>query len=317
MQSASDQQTPCPLTLITGFLGAGKTTLLNRVLQRVDRPEDQTKFGVLVNDFGAINIDAALIEEAHEGVVRLTNGCICCPMRGDVSRAVFRLLEAPQRPEHIVVEASGLSDPGTLTETFLELERSGVIRLDGVICLLDAEGFDQLEGPSALLAKCQVLASDLVVINKIDLVDEAKRAQIQAKIREIAPDARAVEAQHAQLPQEVLFSLERRARAPHVHLDDGSFDSHSAQRAAPLGFKTLVQGVKALPSSVLRVKGIIHVQERPMDRIAFHAVGKRIHIRTLGKFEDAPMSALVFITQGPADKRAMERLLDQAEAPIA
>lgn len=315
MQTSSDQDAPCPLTLITGFLGAGKTTLLNRVLQ-ADRTEDPTKFGVLVNDFGAINIDAALIEEAHEGVVRLTNGCICCSMRGDVSRAVFRLLEAPQRPDHIVVEASGLSDPGTLTETFLELQRSGIIRLDGVICLLDAEGFDRLEGPSALLAKCQVLASDLVVINKIDLVDDAQRQRIQAKISEIAPDARTIQTEQAKLPLEVLFSLEHRARAAHFHMHDGAFDSHSAQRPKPLGFKTLVQGVKALPSSVLRIKGIIHVQERPQDRIAFHAVGKRVHIRTLGKFEDSPVSTLVFITQGPADKDAFDRLLDEAEAPI-
>ena len=127
------ETSPPSATIISGFLGAGKTTLLNHVLTScVDR-----KVGVLVNDFGSIGIDNELIVGVEDDVISLVNGCICCTIKNDVVQGVLRLLEREDAPTHIIVETSGVSDPGTVAQTFLDLQRQGHLRLDGVVAVVD------------------------------------------------------------------------------------------------------------------------------------------------------------------------------------
>lgn len=167
MSNGSAGPPPIAVSVLSGFLGAGKTTLVNHLIRTSNE-----RIAVLVNDFGTINIDAELIVGVSGDTIQLSNGCICCTIKNDVVQALQRLTDSDSgaRPDRVLIEASGISDPGTLRETFLQFERSGSTRFDGNIVVVDAEQFSTLKNESAILARCQLLAADLVVINKIDLL---------------------------------------------------------------------------------------------------------------------------------------------------
>ena len=124
-----------PMTILTGFLGAGKTTLLNRILTG----DHGLRGAVLVNDFGAINIDAQLVVGVEENMVSLANGCVCCQIRDDLIESVEALLDRPQPVEYILLEASGVAEPSGIAGTFLRSNLRDRIRLDSITCVVDAE----------------------------------------------------------------------------------------------------------------------------------------------------------------------------------
>ena len=105
-----------PILLVAGFLGAGKTSVVNHLLAQAEG----RRIAALVNDFGTINIDAALIEGASEGVVSLANGCICCSLEGDLLRSLAAMLRRDPRPDHIVIETSGIAEPGEVVRTLMD-----------------------------------------------------------------------------------------------------------------------------------------------------------------------------------------------------
>ncbi len=155
-----------PVTVLTGFLGAGKTTLLNRILNG----DHGMKVGVLVNDFGSINIDADLVVDVESDVISLANGCVCCSIRDDLSEAVIQVIERPERPEYILLEASGVAEPTGIALTFADdpslIDR---VRLDSIICVVDAE--QVFAAPEQMELKIwQVATADMLILNKTDLV---------------------------------------------------------------------------------------------------------------------------------------------------
>ena len=127
--------TPIPVTVVAGFLGAGKTTLINHILNG----DHGRRIAVVVNDFGSINIDAELISDVGEGMVSLANGCICCVIRSDLISAVLQLADRPERPDHIVIESSGVADPASVVRAFMVPEIRSSVLLDGVITVVDAD----------------------------------------------------------------------------------------------------------------------------------------------------------------------------------
>lgn len=153
-----------PLTVVGGFLGAGKTTSLNHVLVSGRR-----RAAVLVNDFGPVDIDAGLLAQRADKVIRLANGCVCCSMASGLDDALARVLALDPAPDWIVIEASGVSDPGRIAQVGLS---DPLLQLEAVVVLVDASGIrDRLADPLlADTAQRQLRAADLLVLNKTDLL---------------------------------------------------------------------------------------------------------------------------------------------------
>ena len=194
-----------PVTVLTGFLGAGKTTLLNRILNG----GHGMKVGVLVNDFGSINIDADLVVDVESDVISLANGCVCCSIRDDLSEAVIHVIERPERPEYILLEASGVAEPTGIALTFADdpslIDR---VRLDSIICVIDAE--QVFAAPEQMELKIwQVATADMVVLNKTDLVGPEQIERIREWLDEHLHRYRLLQAERCEVPLEVLLGVGR------------------------------------------------------------------------------------------------------------
>jgi len=175
-----------PVTVVTGFLGAGKTTLLNRILTE----EHGKRIAVIENEFGEIGIDDDLVINADEEVVEMNNGCICCTVRGDLIRILGSLVRRRDRFDHILIETTGLADPGPVIQAFfVDDEMQHHLALDGVVTLVDA-GHVLLHLDDSHEAREQIAFADVIVLNKIDLVSPIQLDALEARIRTINPVAR-------------------------------------------------------------------------------------------------------------------------------
>ena len=319
--SRPDLRPPLPLTVIGGFLGAGKTTLINRLLTR-DGPQfaDDRKLAVVVNDFGAIDVDGRLIAAVHDDVVTLTNGCICCTIRDGVAHTVLRLAERSDRPDHVLIEASGTSEPGALAEVFIEMQKAGFVRLDGLVSVVDADAFDPDDPAQGRLARAQVAQADLLILTKQDLASADRIAEVKAKIRTLNPNARIIEQVEPSLllglRDKAVNSAETSGTAAHHH-----FHTAHLRIDEPVSFRDFLPRLTSLPTAIYRAKGWLNLKERPGDKILVHVVGRRIHIRTIGPWADqatdTPRTELVFIgaTEGWDPRALTDHLTPSPQAP--
>ena len=283
------------VTVVSGFLGAGKTTLLNRMVRRAEG----SRLAVIVNDFGELNIDAAIVSEVTDAVYSLQNGCICCTVQEDLLAQLTSLAQLQPRLERIVIECSGVSDPQRIVQTLAYPQLRSQMQLDMVITVVDATRHLQLEGEYARLARAQVGAADLLLLNKTDLVDEV---QLQALRQALGLRTRIHESVQAQLPDALWLDsdldLEPRALKPLVRVasDDHSemFSSHLWQGSLPLNVERLRAWLQALPNDIFRVKGLVVLDQGAKAHWLQH-VGSRSQFLPAIDEASASGTRLVFI----------------------
>ncbi len=199
-----------PVTVLTGYLGAGKTTLLNRILSE----DHGRKYAVIVNEFGEIGIDNDLIVGADEEVFEMSNGCVCCTVRGDLIRVLQGLAKRKGGFDAIVVETTGLADPGPVAQTFfVDEDVKARTVLDSVTTVVDAKHITARLDDSRE-AREQIAFADQIILNKTDLVPEGDLASLEARLRRLNPLAPIHRAERSNVPLEAIlgrggFDLER------------------------------------------------------------------------------------------------------------
>lgn len=257
-----------PLTVVGGYLGAGKTTLLNHLL----RNAAGRRYAVLVNDFGSLNIDAALIQAEDGALLRLENGCVCCTIAGGMATALHEVAQLDPRPDHVIVEASGVSDPGRVAW----YGHVAPFTPEGVVVVADAETIRERCGDAFVgdAVKRQLRAADLLVLNKIDLVEPSRLEETRAWLGQAAPGAAVLPARHGGISPTVLLGLPSRSvRMPEEAHPD--YASWSFSSETPLREPALRERVALWPDAVLRAKGIVRLAEDPGRRYLFHRTGRR------------------------------------------
>ena len=196
-------QQKVPVTILTGFLGSGKTTLLNRILSE----EHGKRIAVIENEYGEVGIDQALVINADEEIFEMSNGCICCTVRGDLIRVLGNLMKRRDKFDYVLVETTGLADPGPVAQTFfMDEEIQSEYKLDGIVTLVDAAHIDQQIGRSDESTE-QIAFADVLVLNKSDLVTDDSLDNLEVRLRDMNRMARVVRTEKANIPVDTVLNL--------------------------------------------------------------------------------------------------------------
>ncbi|MGH7212615.1 MAG: CobW family GTP-binding protein, partial [Acetobacteraceae bacterium] len=192
-----------PVTVLTGYLGAGKTTLLNRILTE----NHGRKYAVVVNEFGELGVDNDLVVDADEEVFEMNNGCICCTVRGDLIRILGQLRKRRHRFDAVLIETTGLADPGPVAQTFfIDEELKEHYALDAIVTLVDARHIEQ-ELKDNEVSLEQIAFADVVLLNKIDLMERAALERIEQRVRGISATAVIIHTRNADVPLDRVLNL--------------------------------------------------------------------------------------------------------------
>jgi len=274
-----------PLLVVGGFLGAGKTTLINHWL--TESREPALRLAVLVNDFGAINIDAASIASRGGDVIALTNGCICCSIGEDLAGALIRVIDANVPVDAIVVEASGVSDPWRIAQIALAEPQ---LILAGVLVLVDASVAAQ-QSSDPLLADTlvrQLKSADLVVFNKTDLADEAAARMARDWVHEQVPSTPCIDSAASTVPLQTLLDSSQGLpglRTSSAEMRPGQqtqphatqFESWSTRPHNGFDIDVLRKRLAQMPAGVLRLKGFVRSEEGVWWELQF--AGRHLSLR--------------------------------------
>lgn len=308
-------QSKIPVTVITGFLGSGKTTMIQNLLEKAGGK----RIALIINEFGDLGVDGGLLKGCgikncrDEDIIELNNGCICCTVADDFIPTMIKLLARNERPDHIVIETSGLALPQPLVSAFNWPEIKTQVTVDGVITVVDApavaegrfaDDADKInaqraqddaldhESPLEELFEDQIHAADLIVLNKADLLDDKGLEDVRRQVLACNPRATTMlTARFGDIGADVLLGLgvgseediANRKSHHELHHADGTphshddFDNFVVDLGAISAPKNFIEKLKAIIQDydILRLKGFLDVPGKPM-RLVVQAVGSRI-----------------------------------------
>jgi len=330
-----------PVTILTGFLGAGKTTFLNHLLQE----NEGTRYAIIENEFGEQGIDNELVIRPDETIVELNNGCLCCTLNDNLYDILNELFERRDQFDEIIIEATGVADPTGLAQPFIS---HPLIKkhfpLTAIICLVDSELVEQqIEETEEAIN--QITFSDILLVNKIDLVDEEYLSSLEQTLKHLNPLATILRGQKNHYPeidykgnQEKLEELLLEStKKMHVHEEDMSFPvqkphhhhhhkhteeimSHTFVFDSPFNAQVLSQQLSIFltfqSKGLYRIKGLIWL-EGENQQFILQSVGKRMDFEPKRDWttDEQKQSVLVFIGKN-LQRQGLLRLLNRCLSKV-
>jgi len=294
-----------PVTVIGGYLGSGKTTLINKVISE----DHGLKLALLINDFGDINIDASLIESQDGDVLSLSNGCVCCTLSDDFSQAMEQIKSSSENFDRVIIEMSGIGEPHKVASYIQETDYF----LDGVVVLLDVTKIkdwaeNKYAGP---LIRRQIESADLLIGTHLDLVDDLKGKEVGEWLENLTDSVF--------LQTSISLALLVGLETNHKIGNDTDFDHNHLTFTTivdPLTSKNFLEGwLLRRPKEVVRVKGILEIQDENEKLFLIQSCGSRASITPFSDDQPEKISAIVVITTKDANGEAIEEWLYEIGSP--
>jgi len=306
-----------PVTLLAGFLGSGKTTLLNYILKQ----NHGKRIAIIENEFGEIGIDSEFVIGADDDIFEMSNGCICCSIRGDLIETLNRLLERQQKFDYILIESTGLASSGPIAQAFLiEDEISKSLFLDGIVTLVDAKHISKNLNEQEVVWE-QVAFANVILLNKADLVTKPEMEKLEKQIRQINPTAKVCKTTNAVIDLDKILNIG--GFDLNNTLETTTFDTHQHETGETISSVSLSFPGHVDPDrlnlwlqmlliqegmNVFRAKGILNV-EGSSERYLFQSV----YMMFEGRFDkpwgsNSPLNKMVFIGQNLNSQRLEESL---------
>ena len=305
MTSEASMVSRIPVTIIAGFLGSGKTTLLNHIIAS----NRGIKIGVIVNDFGEIDIDSNLIVSSSDQILEIKNGCICCSNNGDLRVTVSNLLKDNAELEYLIIESTGIGDPLPIVKTFMRPEFINQARVDSIITVVDAENIQQTL-PDIGVIQNQIKFADFILLNKCDRVSIHSIDAVEAFVRQFNNDCRILKTVKCSVSLDIILGARAHNQNPVAeqdshHSPDCSHECHDHHDANhgfvsasfssnelfdPDKFQEFLQKI---PSGIFRAKGFLRTDQSDQAYI-FHLIAKRFTLDPDLEIR-SPCNQLVFI----------------------
>lgn len=300
-----------PVTIITGFLGSGKTSLLNRIL----RENKHKQIGILLNEFGDRALETEFIVEDADGIVEFEGGCLCHAPVEKIVEAITKILDIPKQIDHLVIEASGLTNPLPVMQILNSPKLVKKVQLDSVICTIDALNFAD-HSRHHLLMQGQLLYADYVILTKTDIAPvETVKQTIESLLR-LTPDLHIVDIKDLTSSRALLEQGKDKVDFSNadVDMDDEHvhFHQHLFTTALEIDRYLLLKALEDAPAEILRVKGVLYSNHHKREKFLVHKVGSRVDLAkaSVSKDDDRVSKLLVIGTEVPEDfRRRLEAIV--------
>ena len=315
MSVAAGRSAKLPVTILTGFLGSGKTTLLNYIL----RENHGKRIAIIENEFGEISIDSDLVVSSDEEIYEMSNGCICCvaSVRGDLLEVIRKLMSRRDRIDYILIETSGLADPMPVAQAFfVDDEVLDEVALDAIVTLIDSKHIEQhlddirYDGINSQ-AVDQIISADRIIVNKVDLVDEATVERIEHRVRKLNQRSEIDRSSYAEVNLDAIlgiqaFEISQRAAAEpsflenhYVHSHDPDVETFSVRIVGELDRGLVEAAAREIAADhgadLLRWKGVLAIAGNDR-RVALQGVHRIFEMHDLDRWEGTHRdSRVVFI----------------------